>query len=376
MRRSTRVAIVGGGPTGLMTALALARAGVASSVFERKRWPVDKVCGEGIMPAGVALLRRHGVLERIDRAWSRPFAGVRYVDADGRHASGRFDSAPGLIVRRTALSRALHEAAREQPLIELRERRALVDWLPAGAGLRLHLRPQGGGALESTEPFDYLIGADGIKSTVRRLAGMEGRPPGCQPRRMGARVHYAVAPWDELVQVWWGPGIECYVAPTSEGCVEFNFGWDDARVAARAWRGQSLEEGLFRFFPALEGRVAGRQRLSRLQSHGPLPQRARTPLCGRIALLGDAALFYDQVTGAGLTMGFAQADLAAATLPGWHTRGGRQRFRREMLRLQRAYLRKTGAAMLLTRHPLLRRGVIRLLERCPRLFGRLLAGEM
>ena len=53
--------VVGGGPAGLATAIGLVRRGVAARVIERRTAPLDKACGEGIMPAGVRALEALGV---------------------------------------------------------------------------------------------------------------------------------------------------------------------------------------------------------------------------------------------------------------------------------------------------------------------------
>lgn len=41
------LAVVGGGPAGLATALAAARLGLETVVMERRQAPIDKACGEG-----------------------------------------------------------------------------------------------------------------------------------------------------------------------------------------------------------------------------------------------------------------------------------------------------------------------------------------
>ena len=51
--------VAGGGPAGLATAILGANAGLEVVVVERRRGPVDKACGEGLMPHTLALLARH-----------------------------------------------------------------------------------------------------------------------------------------------------------------------------------------------------------------------------------------------------------------------------------------------------------------------------
>ena len=53
--------VAGGGPIGLATALYATRAGLDVVVREPRTGPIDKACGEGLMPAAVADLDRLGV---------------------------------------------------------------------------------------------------------------------------------------------------------------------------------------------------------------------------------------------------------------------------------------------------------------------------
>ena len=55
------VLIVGGGPAGLATAISCAQAGLSVTVAEPRTGPVDKACGEGLMPAAVRRLAAIGV---------------------------------------------------------------------------------------------------------------------------------------------------------------------------------------------------------------------------------------------------------------------------------------------------------------------------
>ena len=58
------VVIAGGGPAGATLAMLLGRAGLRVELFEAQRFPREKPCGEGIMPAGVAVLERLGLRGR------------------------------------------------------------------------------------------------------------------------------------------------------------------------------------------------------------------------------------------------------------------------------------------------------------------------
>src|SRR5438045_2889162 len=105
------VAICGGGPAGLATAIRAAEAGFATVLYERAPGVPDKACGEGLMPRGLAALSRLSVLPGIDPAACAPFRGIRYLQEDGARVEARFRDGEGLGIRRLALERALRERA-------------------------------------------------------------------------------------------------------------------------------------------------------------------------------------------------------------------------------------------------------------------------
>ena len=76
----TDLFVVGGGPAGLAAALAARKRGFQVVVADRARPPIDKACGEGLMPDGVAALREIGV--ELTAADGVPFRGIRFLDGD------------------------------------------------------------------------------------------------------------------------------------------------------------------------------------------------------------------------------------------------------------------------------------------------------
>lgn len=61
------VIVVGGGPAGSTAARLLAAAGWRVLLLDRRRFPRDKACGDGLIPDALAVLHRHGLLERVRR---------------------------------------------------------------------------------------------------------------------------------------------------------------------------------------------------------------------------------------------------------------------------------------------------------------------
>ena len=167
--------VAGGGPVGLATALHAARAGLDVVVREPRPGPIDKACGEGLMPGAVAELAVLGV-----RPAGRDLDGIRYLDAAGAGVTARFASGTGRGVRRTVLHAALAaELARAGVEVDPRPVRAVQD-----AGDRV---------LVDGEPARYLVAADGLHSPVRRLVGVDAPVPG--RRRFGQRCPAEQRPW-------------------------------------------------------------------------------------------------------------------------------------------------------------------------------------
>ena len=73
----TDVFIVGGGPAGLATGIAIRQRGLRVVVADLARPPIDKACGEGLMPQTVAELKALGVT--LGPSQAVPFRGIRFI---------------------------------------------------------------------------------------------------------------------------------------------------------------------------------------------------------------------------------------------------------------------------------------------------------
>src|SRR6201999_3423768 len=61
MIQQTDVFVIGGGPAGLAAGIAARKKGFRVVVADGAQWPIEKACGEGLMPDSVAALRELGV---------------------------------------------------------------------------------------------------------------------------------------------------------------------------------------------------------------------------------------------------------------------------------------------------------------------------
>jgi len=342
--------IAGAGPAGLATAIRARLAGLDAIVLERRR-TLDKACGEGIMPAGTAALAEMGV--RFAEGDGSPFLGIRYVEGD-RVAEGRFAGPPGLGVRRTVLARQLLSRARELGAV-VDTARPLEGWTVEGNVVRV--RTPAGDVRGS-----LLVGADGLHSRVRQLAGLRRIRPRRHPapRRFGVRRHFAIAPWSDLVEVHLADGAEAYVTPVAPDLV-------GVAVLFSPSRPTPGYESLLSRFPTLRERLAGAGPVDRARGAGPLRQPVRGRIADRVALVGDAAGYLDALTGQGIEIGLEAARLLVDTVRAGH---GLERYDASVRRLVRRY--RIGAELLLrvTRSRIGRRGLVGLLRASPALFDR------
>lgn len=268
------VLVAGGGPVGLVTALHAHAAGLHVEVLEPRQTPIDKACGEALMPAAIAALARLGVEPN-----GMPLHGIRYVSGS-RRAEARFPGAPGRGVRRLELQRILSATVAERGIPVRQERAEHISMND------LHVTV---GATQAR----YLVGADGLHSTVRRAAGLDR--PTRSPARYAQRQHYRGVPWTEMIEVHWNPDAEAYVTPV---------GPDEFGIAVLSTRRGTWTEQLAGF-PTVLARIGDAAPTSPVRGAGPLRQRATTVARGRVALVGDAAGYIDALTGEGLSIGFA-----------------------------------------------------------------------
>ena len=339
------VLVVGGGPGGLATAIRARQAGLTVRVIDHAAPPIDKACGEGIMPDGVELLERLGV--DVSHLAPMPFHGIRYID-DGGEVNGRFPGSAGWGVRRVRLHDALVRRAESLG--------AHLSWRTTARGLE----PAGVRTDRGLIEARWIVGADGLRSPVRRWAGLDGRA--APRRRFGLRRHYAIEPWSDLVEVWWHDDCEAYVTPVGPRslCVAMLFN-EDADVAGY--------ETMLARFPELARRLAGATIESSERGAGPFEQRASAVVRGNLALVGDAAGYLDAISGEGLTLALRHAFALVDAL------------RSDDLRLYARAHRQIGTLpsaltrllLAIEKRPALRRRVLHALRRRPAEFERFLA---
>jgi menaquinone-9 beta-reductase len=356
------VAIVGGGPAGLALATHAARRGLDVALFDRAALPVDKACGEGILPAGVRALEGLGIHALLSPDDFSPFRGIRWVNEDGSSADVLLPDGGGWGIRRTALTAALLRRALESG--------ARIHVLEA---VRSHRRAEAAMELvtdRGEHAARILVAADGLHSGLRRSEGLEA--PLAGRRRFGLRQHFRIGPWSDRVEVHFSDAGEAYVTPCGRERVGVAFLWEDGRV-----KPPIRFDAMLAHFPALAAHLEGALAESRPQGAGPLLRSARALTADRFVLLGDAAGYVDAITGEGVSLALRSAEVLAAVLPEAIARGGTRTALLPYERFARSafarYAHITRAMLEIARRPRVRRSTIRILGRSPRALERIVA---
>src|SRR5271168_1398917 len=188
------VVVVGGGPAGLAAAIAVARQGLHVEVIDAMKPPIDKACGEGLLPGSLESLSALGfdLKHDLDQAESSVLRGVRFIgdSSSSNHYTtiqAAFPAGPGATpgrgIRRTALHQLLLDRA-------------------ASLGVRFHWE-NNVRSIETNNKIAvvhtnnkpvrarYLVGADGHQSRIATWAGLSTGV--IRSRRIGLRQHYTIA---------------------------------------------------------------------------------------------------------------------------------------------------------------------------------------
>ena len=323
--------IIGGGPAGLAAAIALQMKGFQTLVVEAMKPPVDKGCGEGLMPDALDSLALLGI--DISPAEGHSFTGLSFINST-HSVEGTFPIGTGVGIRRTVLHRRMADRAAQAGVHLAWESRAQL--LP-GNKLLVNGIPTS---------FSHLVGADGTTSRVRTWAGLDAAHEFSQ--RICIRRHYRVNPWSDRVEVYWSPAGQMYITPVAadQVCAVF--------ITAHT---HIDKENFLDHFPQVASRLNGAPMVTPQRGAVSATRRLKRVHNDTVSLIGDASGSVDAITGEGLAMAFRQATALAECL----SQGNLPAYNKAHQKIARLPHAMARLILLMERYPALERNGMRAL---------------
>jgi menaquinone-9 beta-reductase len=337
------VAVIGGGPAGLATAIEAARLGFRTVVLDGRHPPIDKACGEGLMPDAIQRLARFGIT--IAPGERGPFRGIEFSDESSRVAAD-FPSGDASGVKRTTLQRLLAQRAKETGVEFLWDTPVTgvdgQDVICRNFKIQAH----------------WVIGADGMHSHVKRWLSLDRYL--WNRERVAFRQRFEIRPFSEYVQVIWGEAGQCYITPV---------GPSEISVAVITHRRNVGFRDLLRSFPSLTDRLPASAATSPVLGSLTASRRLRRVSAGHVALVGDASGSVDAITGEGICLALQQAEALGSAMEA----GDLSTYGRKHAAIMRRPALMAATLAVMSRNHGLRSRVIRALSEDSQLFERMLA---
>lgn len=302
------LAIIGGGPAGTAAALEARRHGLSVAVWERDRWPRDKVCGEFVSAEALPLLRSE-IPETVARGTA--IHSAEFVT--DRHASRTFGlPQPALGLSRRCLDAALWKAAGAAGAEEYEgESICKVGKIDSG-DWALETK---GGKVRSSQGLIVACGRwwdiEGLASPARRYESQSSS------EWVGLKAHFAGMSAHGKVEMYFFGGGYCGIAPVE----------DDACNVCCLVRRERVREGgpkgLGNFaawlgeisrLSALQARLRGGRQVTSVITTAPVHLARHQAAQSGALMVGDASGFLDPFTGEGISKALHSGRLAARTV--------------------------------------------------------------
>ncbi len=321
--KQTTVCIIGAGPGGAAAALTLAKAGISVTLFDKQKFPRDKICGDAISSKALTILGRihpellqNLQLSEKSRAISRAIfysPDMNSLDIHFKNLPGQLSDAPGYVMKRYDFDHFLVEEVKKQPNITLLEATAPVNFKKHDRGYQLF--DKSGSLLSDCK---LLIDAGGAYSKFsREQAGLQNIAAhyGIAIRAYARNINWANPP--DAIEFYFIRGMTpgyLWIFPLPDGSANIGAGLRKdllkrRKVDLKQWLTKTI-----RTHPLLAPRFANALLDEKIQGYGlPLGSVARSISGDHYLLVGDAAHLIDPLTGEGIGNAVYSGYLAAQT---------------------------------------------------------------
>lgn len=310
------VIVVGGGPSGSSTSYFLAQAGVDVLVLDRARFPRDKPCSEYMSPQASRILHAMGALELVETASPGHLAAMTVTSPAGTRVRADFVSNHGyrgftdygIALRRTILDEILLRCA-ESGGARVTEGCKVTDVIKSESGRVCGVRVQDPSGLSRDLSCRLVIGADGLRSVIGRRLGLIRSG---WPRRIALVSHYrGISGMGDAGEIH-------LEARGYSGMASVGGGLTNVAIVVPISRSHEVSADRTAFFeqwfasrPQFAERFRGAERVTPVRATGPFASSAKVAWAPGAVLVGDAADFFDPITGEGVYAALRGGELLA-----------------------------------------------------------------
>jgi len=310
------VLVIGGGPAGTSTAVALASQGVDVVLVDRAHFPRPKPCAEYLSPEASRILAAMGALDAVEESGAARLRGVVVRAPNGSLIRGEFLSGHGyrpfsdrgLSVRREVLDHVLLDRARAAGVRVREGVRATGLRMDAGIVRGADLLADGGRS--AVIDANLVVGADGLRSIVARGLGLSRVAR--WPRRLALVSHYEnVGGIDDIAEMHVERDGFVGIGDVGHGLTTVALVVPASRARELSGDTAAFLDAWLRSRPHLAPRFARAKRVSPVRATGPFGSQAKRAWAPGALLVGDAADFFDPFTGEGIFAALHGGELAA-----------------------------------------------------------------